>query len=187
MHMKMFAPLLAVALLASLLTSGCVLQEPNEDRSYSYPESYEASMDEVRTRIVRLDTLVDRRRFDDAQREAFILENLTNKLHTQVPARAGEVERDLGYSNSDYHARVDDLQYAATWLHYFIKVHAHSDALDKVDLFIERYNRLALTFGPIVDAEDVIPTPERSTADYGVSDRYMNVRPDERLLYEGVE
>lgn len=186
MHLKLLAPVLACALIITMVASGCVMQYSGERREYEYPEKYTDSMNEVRDRVVRLEQLIDRRQYRQAERQAFILDNLTKKLHEQIPPRAlDEVERIDGYQVADYHAQVDDLHRSATWLVYFVRQQSHADALNHVDEYISRYNRLSLNFGPAVSAEDTIPAPDRSAEDFRVSDDYKDVNPGERLLHEG--
>jgi len=165
---------LAIMVLAMLAGfSGCG-SPPKKEEAYELPKTYPSAMAEAKQRLLTIDRLVIGSRFQLAKKEAWILENVVKKMKDFEPQRRVESPEEY----IEFISQVEDLLRTSSWLHYYVERHTKADAIEQLNDFIERYNRLVMEFGP---SGQRIEAPPRPKSVYAMPESYRAVVPGERI------
>lgn len=133
---------------AGVMAAGCntPVNQVNPTSTAAYIESkgYREAVSKVKLSIETVGGLVAGERGDAAKFESMKLVELVNGLRSFDPMQGVETSMD----DLEYQSQVKDLYFASNQLWSRVNERLMGQALESVDMLVQRYNRLSSRFGP---------------------------------------
>ncbi len=138
---------LVLLLAAALPVAGCNTPgSAAKVHSSSWLESadYTEAMGKIRTTAERLDQLLTSQKLEPAKYEALVLLNLVDRVKQFTPTNGVATSADY----VEFLGRAEDMYASASKMLHFTSLHREQEALDVMEIFVKRYNRVSTLNGP---------------------------------------
>lgn len=171
-----------IALSALVMLTGCYSTDegadanarddmfiPDDSRAetlYELPTSYNAAMEELVERATDLNRQITSSAVSQGRNNAWIMVNVVKHMQTLQPSQGINSVDD----RKRYNRKMLDLFHSINVVEMNVGKRQIYTAMERLDVFIERFNEISREFGPGKMIEDFRPS-----RDLGLPDRYRHV------------